>query len=254
MRLWLIAALLSFCIGVAPARAAEPNFPDRGRSAVVDAAGVIPDAQEAELNARIKKLATHAPPVSLMVNTTKPLINEFMGAIGTSSGDAYRAASGAKNTLETVGRLKSVLDAPGIITGPGAEGRLFLHQLAKVGGFGNKNTDEAIANTRAAIQSMSQLELNAAEQMKGQGAITDRERDLLRKAAGGDISMTKPELRTLANIIDKVARSRIRAYNEQAKKLKKLPGMEQVADLITIDEPGALPVMRFDAQGTLIED
>ena len=53
MRLWLIAALLSFCIGVAPARAAEPSFPDRGRAAVVDAAGVIPDAQEAELNARI---------------------------------------------------------------------------------------------------------------------------------------------------------------------------------------------------------
>jgi len=53
MRLWLIATLLSFCIGVAPARAAEPSFPDRGRAAVVDAAGVIPDAQEAELNDRI---------------------------------------------------------------------------------------------------------------------------------------------------------------------------------------------------------
>jgi uncharacterized protein len=52
MRLWLLA-LWALWIGVAPAAAAGPSFPDWGRAAVVDAAGVIPDEQEAQLNARI---------------------------------------------------------------------------------------------------------------------------------------------------------------------------------------------------------
>jgi len=51
---WLGAFLSSLiCLVTAQAGAAAPSFPDRGRSAVVDAAGVIPDTAEAQLNARI---------------------------------------------------------------------------------------------------------------------------------------------------------------------------------------------------------
>jgi uncharacterized membrane protein YgcG len=52
---WLAGALcvLLLCLAAAPAGAADPAFPDRGRRAVVDAAGVIPDAAEAALDARI---------------------------------------------------------------------------------------------------------------------------------------------------------------------------------------------------------
>lgn len=52
---WLKALLcvLLLALALAPVGAAEPSFPERGRSAVVDAAGVIPDLAEAELDARI---------------------------------------------------------------------------------------------------------------------------------------------------------------------------------------------------------
>lgn len=45
--------VLLLCLAATQAYAAAPSFPERGRSAVVDAAGVIPDGAEAALEARL---------------------------------------------------------------------------------------------------------------------------------------------------------------------------------------------------------
>ena len=52
---WTIRAswAILLCLMASQAWATAPSFPERGRSAVVDAAGVIPDEAEAELDARI---------------------------------------------------------------------------------------------------------------------------------------------------------------------------------------------------------
>lgn len=52
---WLgtFLCVLFLCAAATPAGTADPSFPERGRSAVVDAAGVVPDAAEAALDARI---------------------------------------------------------------------------------------------------------------------------------------------------------------------------------------------------------
>ncbi len=45
--------VILLCLAATPAYAAALSFPERGRSAVVDAAGVIPDGAEAALDARL---------------------------------------------------------------------------------------------------------------------------------------------------------------------------------------------------------
>jgi len=45
--------VILLCLAATQAYAAAPSFPERGRSAVVDAAGVIPDGAEAALEARL---------------------------------------------------------------------------------------------------------------------------------------------------------------------------------------------------------
>jgi hypothetical protein len=64
---------------------------------------------------------------------------------------------------------------------------------------------------------MAQLELDSAAQMRGQGAITENERGLIRRAAAGEIdTMTTGELRSLTDTLGKVAAFRIQRHNEYA--------------------------------------
>jgi hypothetical protein len=136
-----------------------------------------------------------------------------------------------------------------MISGPGADGELVLRQLAEWGGYGGKTNRERLVNTQVAIQAMAQLELNAASQIQGQGAVTDSERLLLRKVAAGNFKMTVPEMRALAEVVRRESRKRVVNYNNFAKRVAKLPGMENVAPLLEVDDftPGAeLP---FDDQG-----
>lgn len=206
------------------------------------------DPRRPMMEAYLNKLMTHPPAASLSVNAEKPLINSFMGELGKSAGAARDGALGAKNSLQTANRLLTALAQPGIITGPGANAEVVIRQVAEWGGYGGKDNRERLNNTRAAIQATAQLELDAAAQMKGQGAITEGERALLARAASGNISMTKTELRTLAEIIKKTSRWRISQYNKYAKKLADLPGLEKMAPLLEVEGDDDT-VESFDAEG-----
>lgn len=205
----------------------------------------------------ITKATTHPPSAQMIMNPEKPMINSFMDIIGKSAGAAYEGALAAKSSLDTSGRLLSVLENKNLIAGPGAPAGVLLAQIAELGNFGGKDNREKLANTRAAMQAMAQLELDAAGQMKGQGAITEGERALLAKVASGNINMTREELRALAIISQRIARRRIATYNTQAQRITKLKGMEAVAPLLEVDldeAPAAYnEVLRFDAQGRPID-
>ena len=89
------------------------------------------------------------------------------------------------------------------------------------------------------MQQMAQLELDAAAQMKGQGQITENERDIIRRAASGDISMTLPELKTLTASLDKTARYRIERHNKNVQPLIANPNAAALAPFLTVPEPQA---------------
>lgn len=224
--------------------AGAPKVTDFGRLIAERDALPPGDPKRAEYDAKILKERTSTPLVN--INPEKPLINSFMGELGAAAGQSRSTASSAKDTLLTADRLLQALSDPRVITGPAAEAEVLFRQVAEVGRWGGKDNQERLAATRNAIQAMAQLELDAAAQMRGQGSITDTERKLLAKAASGSINMTRQELQELASIARRRAMRRINSYNEYARRLSKLPGMEQVAPLLEIDTGD---IIDFDSQG-----
>jgi hypothetical protein len=174
---------------------------------------------------------------SVTVNATKPFINEFAGGMGKAMSDARTNAQGALSTISTVNRLNDALDA-GVMAGPGTSFRQFGLQVGSMLGVAGKDAQEKLINTRQAIQSLAQLELDAAQQMKGQGQITEAERSIIRRAASGDIdSMTAGELRLLGGVLDRTARSKIEAYNSQVEPLMSAPETAGIAPFLRVTPP-----------------
>lgn len=189
------------------------------------------------LDAQLKKAAAGRTQVN--VNTAE---NSFMKGIGAetakSIGAMGDAARGAVSSIDTTRRIAEALNAGAVNAGPGATLEQFADQIAVKLGVAGKDQKERALNTRQLIQGLAQLELDAAQQMKGQGQITEAERAILRRAASGDIaSMTAPELRLLAQITDRTARVRIQRYNQSIESLKTNPNMKGVTPMLGVDMP-----------------
>jgi hypothetical protein len=136
-----------------------------------------------------------------------------------------------------VQQIVSALNSGNVITGTGANARIAVDQFASTLGISGKSTEERLQNTRVLMQGLAKSELGAAEQMKGQGQITERERDLIRRAAAGEVTMTTPELRSLAMAIDKTARGTIRAAQQNAQRLESNPNARAVTPFLQSPEP-----------------
>lgn len=211
------------------------------------------DPRRKDYEQLITKLTTHNPNQVSVINPPKPLINELMGGLGTAITAARGNAEGAVGTLNTVARLKDALDSGKVIAGPGTTARVFLGQVGQVMGVPGKGRDEQLTNTRSAIQTMAQLELDAAQAMKGQGAITDAERGIIKRAAAGDIdSMTVPELRVLTNVLERSANYKIGRFRSSLSRIRTIPEHgAAVADMLDIDVPDLTnrTRIRYDANG-----
>jgi hypothetical protein len=160
---------------------------------------------------------------NVSVNAEKPFINSIAGDLGTSVADSRDQAIAAQGNLQTIQQIREAL--PSAITGPGADARIYLARLQSVLGVGGATEQERLANTASVMQGLAQAELNAAQLMKGQGQITEAERAIIRRAAGGEITMTPAEITSLLNAIEKVAQGKIRSHQANVQGLQQIPGM-----------------------------
>jgi hypothetical protein len=190
---------------------------------------------------------------NISVNTEKSLLNDIAGGLGKGITEEKGRAQAAVSTISTVNRLMDALDSGKVMAGPATSFRQYGLQVGNVLGVTGKDAQEKLLNTRQAVQSLAQLELDAAQQMKGQGQITEAERSIIRRAASGDIDgMTTGELRLLGGVLDRSARAKIQGYNTQVKPLKSNPNAAALAPFLDVQEPSARTqpnVLRFDAQG-----
>lgn len=168
------------------------------------------------------------------VNTEKTLLNEMASGVGKQLEESVSKANAAKDTLATLDRLDAAIGSKKVMAGPATNPAMYLMQVGTQMGLGGKDSNETLQNTRAAIQAMAQLELDAAGQMKGQGQITEAERALLKRAAGGDITMTVPELKVLSNTSRKIASQRIAQHNQRVKPILDNPNAAPLAPFLTV--------------------
>lgn len=169
-----------------------------------------------------KKDIAQAGSTKLQINTAKPLLETMAEGLGKQLDAGLSGAQSAVQTIQNAQNLRRLVDSGKIISGPGADARVVMAQIGSMLGVGGKDDAERLANTRTAMQSMAKAELDAAQSMKGQGAMSDAERALVKRASGGDISMTGAELRALAVALEKGARGRINQHLANVERLKNL--------------------------------
>lgn len=161
---------------------------------------------------------------SLTVNTgEKKFVDSLAPAIAQQVAGSAEAAASARSTLTTVAQIRAAL--PTAITGPGADTRVFITRLQSVLGVGGASDQERLANTQRVLQGLAQTQLNAAQQLQGQGTITDFERALIAKTAGGDLSMTPAEILAALAAVEKVANHRVQTFERNVRNLQNIPGM-----------------------------
>lgn len=203
---------------------------------------------------QIEQKKAGANNTSVNVNTEKSFLNSMAGDLGKEVVNARGQAQAAASTVRTANSLLETLDSGKVMAGPVTPVGRYMLQLGEVFGVTGKDSQERLANTRKAMQSLAQLELDAAQQMKGQGQITESERAILRKAASGDVdNMTTTELRTLAGSLDKIGRAKIQSFQQQAKPLLNNPNAAPLAPFLSVDMPPAYTppsVMRQPQQNT----
>ena len=200
---------------------------------------VIPNS--AYQNYEIKKAGAGAARMSnnISVNAEKNLLSTIASGMGGQIEASLSGARSASDSLRTIGQLSDILNSGKVMAGPATKPAMLLTQLGSQLGLAGKDANETLQKTRAAMQQMAQLELDAAAQMKGQGQITENERDIIRRAASGDISMTLPELKTLTASLDKTARYRIERHNKNVQPLIANPNAAALAPFLTVPEPQA---------------
>jgi hypothetical protein len=175
-----------------------------------------------------------APKTNLEVKM--PGNQQFLAGVGgdvsKTLNELTMGARSANETLINIDRILPALDKA--IVGPGADYRTAMLRIGQQLNVAGANANEQLANTRVVLQGLAQQELDAAGQMRGQGSIIGSERELLKRAASGDQTLSAAEITTALNTAQKVARYRLKLQEDYLQSASKLPGFEQFAPMYKV--------------------
>jgi hypothetical protein len=168
---------------------------------------------------------------------------EVLGAKGAERLDSsLTQAQEAQSTIQNINELRPIL-TEGVFAGPLSAAPRAVAQIASSLGITGKDTKELLDRTAVAMQGLAKFELSAAAAMRGQGAITENERVLIQRAAGGRLDQfTAPEVQSLLTAMEKTANYRIASHNRQLDVLRR-SGSPEVRDLVPFYELGPMNVV-----------
>jgi hypothetical protein len=202
----------------------------------------------------LQKMMTHPPQAQTIINPDKKFVDVVAGGLGEQTLAARARAESAVDTLHNARALNEVLKNP-VFLGPAGA---WSATLARVVGTDQKKLEA----TSQAVRLMAQSELDAAATMKGQGAMSDAERALVKRVAFGDQTLTVGEVRSAVKAAETQARRRITGYNRQAATLSNIESVKSsgIAPLFApIEDPYPAREMQskplppadlyFDSQG-----
>jgi hypothetical protein len=174
---------------------------------------------------------------------------EVLGAKGAERLDtSLTQAQEAQSTIQNINELRPILEQ-GVFSGPLSAAPRAVAQIASSLGVTGKDTKELLERTAIAMQGLAKFELSAAAAMRGQGAITENERMLIQRAAGGRLDQfTAPEVQALLTAMEKTANYRIGSHNRQLDVLRKSSSPE-VRDLLPFYELSPMNVAPTPAAG-----
>jgi hypothetical protein len=173
------------------------------------------------------------------------VINQVGASLAGQAGELFKES---KST--TVGGYGAIASADKIlnstnkaITGPLANARLTGLQIADTLGVTGKGEKDKLAATREVLQETGKLALAAPP--KGQGQVSNYERDLYQRAASGEINFTPTELNLIARRAKEFGEYQIQQHNELLQAGAEIsPDVAKMAKLYKVNPPQAVqPVM-----------
>lgn len=161
---------------------------------------------------------------------------EFLGGVGkdisATLSDLTAGARTANQALQNIDRMLPALDKA--IVGPAADYRTGMLRIGQQLGIAGADANAVLANTRTVVQGLAQQELDAASQMKGQGSLTEAEREILKRAASGDQTLSAAEIKQSLFVAQKVAKYRLQAQQDYLGRVSKLPDFQQFAPMYQV--------------------
>jgi hypothetical protein len=206
------------------------------------ALGTITNAEIQELDYldNFKTKLAKSGASTVQVNTQKSIAAEA-GAILSAE---LPAANASADAIVAVGDIRKAISSNKVIVGPGASLRKTLAQVAQV--YAGGTNDKQLANTRSAIQGLADLALTARARLKGTGAISNYEQQIVEKATTGSIDdLTIPEIQVLTDVVERNAKS---TYNDYTRKLQSIKD----PDLVNIYSPKAMPTTGGSSVDSLV--
>ena len=166
------------------------------------------------------------------------VINQVGASLAGQAGELFK-----ESKATTVGGYGAIASADKIlnstnkaITGPLANARLTGLQIADTLGVTGKGEKEKLAATREVLQETGKLALAAPP--KGQGQVSNYERDLYQRAASGDINFTPTELNLIARRAKEFGEYQIQQHNELLQTGAEIgPDVAKMAKLYKVNPP-----------------
>lgn len=180
---------------------------------------------------------SNVPSTNVTVNAgQKALLTDVGKNVAESINNTFVAAQGAQSTLRTIENIRPLIKA-GVYSGPLSTAPKVLDQLATSLGITGKDDSERLKNTAVAMQGLANIELQAAQSIKGQGAVTDFERKLIERAAAGNLqTFTQAEVLALLSGLEKTSRYKIQAHEKNLGRLRTVKDAEGFADFLSLDQ------------------
>ena len=170
------------------------------------------------------------------VEVKMPGNQQFLAGVGgdvsKTLNELTMGARSANEALMNIDRMLPALDKA--IVGPGADYRTTMLRIGQQLGVAGADANEQLANTRVVVQGLAQRELDEASQMRGQGSLTGPEREILRRAAAGDQTLSAAEIKQALSTAQKVAKYRLATQEDYLQRATKLPGFEQFAPMYKV--------------------
>lgn len=157
--------------------------------------------------------------------------------IGEMVQESKNIAASAVDSIDTANRIREALDSGKVVAGPGATFIRSADQIATVLGIGGSDAAQRLQNTRQVIKGLADFTLAARKQLKGQGQVSDFEGKLIERAASGNIEdLTIPEIKTLVEVTDRLARKGYEIHQGNLKTLRDKPDYADLADFYSVPD------------------
>jgi hypothetical protein len=190
------------------------------------------------------------------INTGGGKLSDALSTNAANLLDAsYTQANAALGTLNTINNVRPLLDE-NLFSGPLSGSAMFVSQLGQSLGVGGETSQEMLQNTVVAMQGLAEFELLAAQAMRGQGALSDKERALIARASAGDLgSMNQGQVKELIDALEKTANYRIQSHQNTLARytdvLKDDPASTNLLGLYQLDNAPIMPVIPPTTSGSV---